>query len=107
MIEKGFCFVCGRRLDADQDRPNDGVQHLDCGGRSVPNILKNLGVTNEERIKILHKQGILTTDKYWDCECLNNYIHPKSQKTCFKCCTSSDEQPDSRVSEVIAGGFLL
>jgi hypothetical protein len=107
MIEKGFCLGCGRRLDEDQDRPNDGVRHLDCARHDVLNILKNLGVGKDELVKILNDQGILTTDEYWDCECLNNYIHPKNQKTCFKCCTKADEQPDSRVSEVLAAGFLL
>lgn len=107
MIEKGFCLVCGRRLDADPDRPNDGVQHLDCERHNAPNILKNLGVSKDERNEILHNQDIVTTEKYWDCECLERYIHPKSQKTCFKCCTSADEQPDSRVIEVLAEGFLL
>jgi|GEM_PF-6387705 hypothetical protein len=107
MIGKGFCLDCGRRFDADPDRPNDGERHLDCGRQSSPKILKNLGVSKNERVKILNDQGILTTDKYWDCECLTNFIHPKSQKTCFKCCTKADEQPDSRVSEVLAAGFLL
>lgn len=107
MIGKGFCLDCGRRLDADPDRPNDGVRHLDCGRQSTPKILKNLGASKEERMKILHDQDIVTTDQYWDCECLKNFIHPKSQKTCFKCCTRADEQPDSRVNEVLTEGFLL
>jgi hypothetical protein len=107
MIRKGFCMICGRRLDADPDRPNDGEQHDDCKRHNVPNILKNLGVSKEGRVKILNDQGVLTTDKFWDCECLTNFIHPKSQKTCFKCCTRADEQPDSRVSEVLAEGYLL
>lgn len=107
MIGKGFCLICGRRLAADPDRPNDGVQHDDCKRQNVPKILKHLGVSKEERMKIISDQGILTTPEYWDCECLTNFIHPKSQKTCFKCCTRADEQPDSRISEVLAEGFLL
>jgi hypothetical protein len=105
MIQKGFCLFCGR--DEDKDMSNDGIQHFVCRRHSVPNILKNLGVGKEERIKIINEKGILTTDKYWDCECLENFIHPKSQKTCFKCCTREDEQPDSRISEVLSSGFLL
>ena len=43
---------------------------------------------------------IKTTDDYWDCECNEDYIHPKSQETCLKCGCVSDEQPDSLVNEV-------
>lgn len=107
MIEEGFCLICGRRLDADPDRQNDGVQHNDCKRQSFPKTLKHLGVSKGDFMEILHDQGILTTEKYWDCECLDGFIHPKSQKTCFKCCTRADEQPDSRISEVLAAGFLL
>jgi hypothetical protein len=107
MIEKGFCLICVRRLDADQDRPNDGKQHLDCERQSLPKLLKNVGLSKEERMKILHDQKILTTEKYWDCECLNDFIHPKSQKKCGKCGVVEEEQPDSRVNEVLAEGFLL
>jgi hypothetical protein len=107
MIGEGFCQICGRRLDADPDRPNDGKQHLDCKRQNVPKILKNLGVSKEERMKRLHDQEILTTDKYWDCECLANFIHPKSQKKCDKCGAVEEEQPDSRVNEVLAEGFLV
>lgn len=44
---------------------------------------------------------IQTTQEYWDCECKENYIHPKSQNKCFLCRTSADERPDSRIIEVI------
>jgi len=51
-----------------------------------------------------HKADVIATDPdYWDCECdgpLENFIHPKSQKSCPKCGTFADEQPDSRVNEV-------
>jgi len=50
---------------------------------------------------------IETTEKYWDCECEVNYIHPRSQKACFKCCAIAAEQPDSRVDEVLAQGLPL
>lgn len=107
MIGKGFCLVCGRRLDADPDRPNDGAQHDDCKRQSVPRNLKNLGVGKKERMKILYDQEILTTEKYWDCECLKDFIHPKSQDRCDGCGVTAEEQPDSRVNEVLAEGFLI
>lgn len=107
MIGKGFCTSCGRRFDADPDRPNDGEQHDDCRRQSAPKILKNLGVSKEKRMKILEEQGIVTTEKYWDCDCFKNFIHPKSQKMCYECGAHAEDQPDSRVSEVLAAGFLL
>ena len=48
-----------------------------------------------------------TTEKYWDCECKENYIHPNSQKVCFKCNTVATDQPDSRVDEVLSQGLHL
>ena len=50
---------------------------------------------------------IETTEKYWDCECKDNYIHPKSQIACLKCNTVAGEQPDSRVDDVLAQGLPL
>ncbi len=107
MIKKGFCMSCGRRFDADPDRPNDGNEHDDCRRQSTPKILKHLGVSRKERMKILESRGILTTEKYWDCECLKNFIHPKSQCRCDICGTIAEEQPDSRISEVLAEGFII
>jgi hypothetical protein len=62
MIGKGFCLCCGRRFDADPDRPNNGMVHDDCRRHSTAKILKNLGVSKEESGKILNDQDILTTD---------------------------------------------
>jgi len=44
---------------------------------------------------------IITTDKYWDCECDSDYIHPASEKTCQLCGAEREEQPDSRLEEVL------
>jgi len=107
MIEKGFCISCGRRLEADPDRPNDGREHEDCKRHSFPRILRNLGVSPVELKKVLEGQGILTTNKYWDCECNKNFIHPKSQKMCYECGAHVEDQPDSRISEVLSEGFHL
>jgi hypothetical protein len=48
---------------------------------------------------------IVTDPKFWDCECPgapSEYIHPKSQKVCKKCGTRPENQPDSRVNEIVA-----
>jgi len=44
---------------------------------------------------------IKTTSKYWDCECLDFYIRPAKQDKCDDCGTVREEQPDSRIEEVI------
>jgi hypothetical protein len=55
-----------------------------------------------------HGDGdIITTDQYWDCECEHNFIHPKECPICFKCGAIKEEQPDSRVNEVLDLGFVL
>ena len=38
---------------------------------------------------------------YWDCECVHHYIHPNCVYTCELCGSLQDEQPPSRVTEVI------
>lgn len=107
MIEQGFCISCGRRFDADPDRPHDELMHDDCRRHSFPKILKNLGISPDNLKKVLEGQEILTTVNYWDCECNKNFIHPKSKKMCYECGAHAEEQPDSRVSEVLIAGFLL
>ena|SRR5271157_1155882 len=43
---------------------------------------------------------IETTEKYWDCECDRNYIHPKTEEVCLLCGAHREEQPDSHTNEV-------
>lgn len=43
---------------------------------------------------------IITNENFWDCECDDDFIHPKSQAECAKCGTKSEDQPDSRLDEV-------
>lgn len=50
---------------------------------------------------------VKTTEKYWDCECKNNFIHPKVQAKCNICGALAEEQPDSRENEVLMFGFPL
>lgn len=42
---------------------------------------------------------------YWDCECEKNYIHKKETGVCSICGSFINEQPDSRLNEVVP--FLL
>lgn len=47
------------------------------------------------------------TDEYWDCECEKGFIHRRSQESCPVCKAEQEDQPDSRVSEVLKYGLLL
>jgi hypothetical protein len=82
------------------------IQEMGCNIYGSDNK-ENAMPRNINVVKVLEGQGILTTANYWDCECHENFIHPKSQVKCNKCGTFSECQPDSMVSEVLAAGFVL
>lgn len=44
--------------------------------------------------------GIVLSTKHWDCECLENYIHPISRRSCPRCEAYQQNQPHSRMSEI-------
>ena len=45
--------------------------------------------------------GVLTDNRYWDCECDTDYIHHISDvEPCEKCGADPDEQPNSHVAEI-------
>jgi hypothetical protein len=57
---------------------------------------------------MIEKMGdIELTDEYWDCECEKEYIHLRSQEICPICKTEQEEQPNSRVIEVLKYGFVI
>lgn len=44
---------------------------------------------------------VVTNDKFWDCECEENFIHSKEKGNyCTKCETYSEDQPDSIQTEI-------
>lgn len=43
---------------------------------------------------------IMTNQSYWDCECTENYIHPRTHAMCPYCGVWADDQPDSIAEEV-------
>ena len=45
--------------------------------------------------------GLVLTSLFWDCECKENFIHPKLQQNCPICGAIRNEQPDSRANEVL------
>lgn len=47
-----------------------------------------------------------TTPLYWDCECARHYIKRKDiEPYCYQCWRGHEDQPDSRLEEVIAQVF--
>ena len=43
---------------------------------------------------------IHTNPNYWDCECVTDYVHLKSEDNCPVCGSYAEDQPDSRSDEV-------
>ena len=58
----------------------------------------------KNKIKI---NEIETTERYWDCECKDDFIHPKTQTCCNICGAIAEEHPDSRINEVLMQGLPL
>ena len=79
------------------------THHMDAVG-------DHLDLSDHELAKALPADGSIrgaisdqTTGEYWDCECKDDYIHKKTERTtCTRCGTEEQDQPDSRVDEVIA-----
>ncbi|QTA80667.1 Uncharacterized protein dnl_29780 [Desulfonema limicola] len=56
---------------------------------------------------MIEKVGdIELTNEYWDCECEKDYIHLRSQEFCPICKAVQEDQPGSRVSEILKYGFV-
>lgn len=51
------------------------------------------------------KEGCVTTEHFWDCECDEDYIHSSLPATwegkCDKCGATEYSQPDSRLAEAM------
>jgi hypothetical protein len=45
---------------------------------------------------------VITVDGFWDCECDNNYIHRAEEQECQICNCKAEDQPDSRLPEILA-----
>ena len=49
----------------------------------------------------------MTSHLYWDCDCPQNYIRPRSMNMCEDCGALKDDSPDSRLSEIRAAGIHI
>ena len=61
------------------------------------------GKGQDDRFKLADK----TTEAYWDCECDENYIHSKEVTQCNVCGAVREDQPESRVKEVVEMNLKL
>jgi len=52
----------------------------------------------KERLEVLG--DIILNLEYWDCECIENYIHSINEKYCDKCNTFAEDSPNSRENEL-------
>lgn len=50
---------------------------------------------------------IILTPEYWDCECEKDYIHHRCETMCAACEARREDQPQSRINEVIAAGLVI
>lgn len=64
-------------------------------------------ITESPNLLKANKDQVNTTDLFWDCECKEHYVHPKTQKICLRCFTNCDDQPDSRTDEAARYGLLV
>ena len=44
---------------------------------------------------------VATTPLFWDCECEDGHIRPRTFANCSRCGAKQDSQPDARVNEVL------
>ena len=80
----------------NEDAIEEMIGDLPDGGFPMATETKEYGLITELT------ELIETVETHWDCECKQDYIHPKAQATCDKCGADSDNSPDSRVNEVQA-----
>lgn len=57
----------------------------------------------------MQKPNTYTDDRFWDCECLRNFIHLKdkilSSSFCKNCGAMQNDMPDSITDEVEKAGY--
>ena len=48
----------------------------------------------------------LLNELFWDCECDNRFVQPKSVVRCPRCGACQEDMPDSRQNEIDAGIYF-
>lgn len=49
---------------------------------------------------LMEQNEIILNEDYWDCNCVENYIHPIYENYCSKCDTYEEDMPNSRQNEI-------
>ena len=52
-------------------------------------------------LELIPDEDCKTSDQFWDCECTYNYIHHNSEQLCMICTCAREDQPPSRLREVL------
>lgn len=95
---EGLCVKSGSDDTLDEIMDLVGVDSLD-------DLMAALQVFKEYRIVPRYSgkdvtDDCMTTPAFWDCECEENYIHPRNISRCGRCGAKRDDQPDARLDEV-------
>lgn len=54
------------------------------------------------RFEIFRNNGVILSPDFWDCQCVDNFIHRKqSERVCGICGAEEGESPDSRIDEIL------
>lgn len=64
-------------------------------GRKCP-ICKGKGA-----LRVSTDSGMELLDDFWDCECDSGYIHHRDETVCLRCLAERDEQPNTRLNELL------
>jgi len=69
-------------------------------GTAMKELVASLEKLTAAVVKAERVGDVETTEEFWDCECPEDFQHPKAEETCPKCKASRDSQPDSHVNEL-------
>lgn len=90
-------------VKARSDDTLDEIMDL-VGVDTLDDLMAALQVFKEYRIVPRYSgkdvtDDCMTTPAFWDCECEENYIHPRNESWCSRCGAKRDDQPDARLNE--------
>lgn len=97
-------FVEDAELEPGADESQCSILYGDSYYSLEDAIVDVLTVAYKNKALVLptNDDDVQTTPYFWDCECKDKFIRPKSVDMCIACGAASGNQPDSRVSEVVS-----
>lgn len=94
LLRHTYSFLQGE--DCDRESNLHHIGHIMCNVMFLSYMIIT-GKGKDDR----HKFTEETTEGYWDCNCDEDFIHSKKETSCNKCGAKSNDQPDSRINEVV------